>query len=111
MKTVSEMRSEFSISCGRGQGSLWLQEVRITGSKWLWSQKRLNAWWCKDWHGLHESSYFYFKVSGAHCLLDVLLKVYAGTSNLKLFNCLMATQFTQNEESCIHKHSNTNSTW
>ena len=33
-------------------------------------KNRLGGWRCKDWHGLHESSYCYFEV-------------YAGTRNLK----------------------------
>ena len=49
----------------------WLQNVG--GSEWAWSQNRLSAWRCKDWHGLHESSYCYFKVC-------------AGTHNLNTFH-------------------------
>jgi len=47
-----------------------LQEVRIVGrSEWVRSQKQLSAWQRKDWHGLHESSYCYFKVyAGTHTL-------------------------------------------
>ena len=43
----------------------------VGGSEWARSQNRLCGWRCKEWHGLHESSYCYFKV-------------YAGTRNLKL---------------------------
>jgi len=70
------MHSEFNISCGRGQGilvALPQQEVRVTKCghvEWVRSQNWLCAWRCKDWHGLHESSYCYFKV-------------YASTHNLK----------------------------
>ena len=42
----------------------------VGGSEWVQFQNQLGAWWCKDWHGLHESSYCYFKV-------------YVGTRNLK----------------------------
>ena len=71
------MRSEFNISCGRGQGVLVaspLQEVWVTkcgGSEWVWFQNWLCAWRCKDWHGLHESSYCYFKVYAGTCNLNV----------------------------------------
>ena len=43
------------------------------GSEWVRSQKLLGAWRRKDWHGLHESSYCYFKV-------------YAGTGTVTLNN-------------------------
>ena len=67
-KKVWGMRSEFSISCGRGQRVLvaslcWTFVLQnVGGSEWVRSQKRLGAWRRKDWHGLHESSYCYFKV-------------------------------------------------
>ena len=78
------MRSEFNISCERGQDVLVaspLQEVQqnVGRSEWVRSQKRLSAWWCKDLHGLHESSYCYFKV-------------YTGTRNL---NQIIAKQATK----------------
>ena len=42
------------------------------------SQKRLSAWQHKDWHGLHESSYCYFKV-------------YMGTRNLNIHIFILHT--------------------
>ena len=77
MKKVWGMHSEFNISCGRGQGILWLRHSRkfvlqsVGGSEWVRSQNQLCAWQCKDRHGLHESSYCYFGV-------------YAGTRNLNI---------------------------
>ena len=67
----------FQVGGGGGQGVLvWLCLCRefilqnLGKFEWVRSQKWLSAWQCKDWHGLHESSYHYFKV-------------YAGTCNLK----------------------------
>jgi len=62
---------------GGTKASLWLRLCRklvlqnVGGSEWVRSQKRLGAWRRKDWHGLHKSSYCYFKE-------------YVGTCNLKL---------------------------
>jgi len=72
------MRSEFNISCGRGQGVLVASRDRLCrkfvlqnvgGSEWVRSQNQLRAWRWKDRPGLYESSYCHFKV-------------YAGTRNL-----------------------------
>ena len=59
------MLTEFNFLCGRGQGVLvaWLRRSRkfvsqnVGGSEWVRSQNWPCAWPCKDWHGLHESSY------------------------------------------------------
>jgi len=74
-KRFGECAQNLTFHVGGAKASLWhlcrkfvLQN--IGGSEWVPSQKQLSAWWHKDWHGLHESSYCY-------------LKVYAGTHNLK----------------------------
>ena len=35
----------------------------------------LSAWLCKDWHGLHESSYCYFKIYVGTCKLNALAAI------------------------------------
>ena len=50
----------------------------VGGSEWVRSRNQLCAWRCKGWHGLHESSYCYFRV-------------YAGTRNIKYAQCEPAT--------------------
>ena len=71
-----ECAQNLTFHVGGAKASLWLRLCRkfvlqnVGGSEWVRSQKRLGAWRRKDWHGLHESSYCYFKV-------------YVGTRNLK----------------------------
>ena len=73
-KKFEEFVQNLTFHVGGAKASLWLNLCRkfilqnVGGSEWVQSQKRLSAWQCKDWHGLHESSYF---------------KVYTGTLNLK----------------------------
>ena len=77
-KRFKECTQNLTFHVGRAKESLWLRLCRnfvlqnVGGSGWVQSQKWLSAWWRKDWHGLHESSYCYFKE-------------YAGTVTLKLW--------------------------
>ena len=76
-KRFEECTQNLTFHVGGAKASLWLHLSRkfvlqnVGRSEWARSQNRLSAWWCKDWHGLHESSYCYFKV-------------YAGTRNLNV---------------------------
>ena len=75
-KMFEECAQDLTFHVGGANASLWLRLCwtpalqNVGGSEWVRSQKRLGAWRRKDWHGLHESSYCYFKV-------------YMGTRNLK----------------------------
>ena len=53
-----------------GGGESLQYALKCGQTEWAQSQKRLGAWRCKDWHGLHESSYCY-------------LKIYMGTRNFE----------------------------
>jgi len=52
-----------TFNVGEAKAFLWLCLCRkfvlqnVGGSERVQSQKWLSAWRCKDWHGLHESSY------------------------------------------------------
>jgi len=76
-KEFEECAQDLAFHVGGANASLWLRLrwtsvlQNVGGSEWVRSQKRLSAWRRKDWHGLHESSYCYFKV-------------YVGTRNLKI---------------------------
>ena len=64
-----ECAQNLTIHVGGAKASLQLRFSRkfplqnVGGSEWVRSQNRLGAWRRKDWHGLHESSYCYFKVT------------------------------------------------
>ena len=49
-------RSELNTSCGRVKASLLFEWVRSQ------KRRRLSPWRCKDWDGLHESSYCYLAI-------------------------------------------------
>jgi len=63
-----ECAQNLTIHVGGAKASLQLRFSRkfalqnVGGSEWVRSQNRLVAWRCKDWHGLHESSYCYLPV-------------------------------------------------
>ena len=74
-KRFEECVQNLTFHVGGAKASLWLRRRRkfvlqnVGESEWVRSQNRLWAWRCKDWHGLHESSYCYFKVYAAGSLV------------------------------------------